>query len=99
MHDILFRQQQRWAPLEEPGELLLSYADSIGADRAGLEACTASGATRGEIALEAQAMFQSGARSTPTFIIEGAMLSGAAPIEAWRAVLDSILRTKESTRP
>src|SRR5713226_288973 len=36
----------------------------------------------------------SGATSTPTFYIEGALLEGAAPVSVFRAVLDSIYQSK-----
>jgi len=32
--------------------------------------------------------------STPTFYVEGGLLEGAAPVTVFRAVLDSIYRTK-----
>src|SRR5213594_3765971 len=37
---------------------------------------------------------RSGATSTPTFYVEGALLEGAAPVTVFRAVLDSIYRSK-----
>src|SRR6266436_5426951 len=37
---------------------------------------------------------RSGATSTPTFYIEGALLEGAAPVSVFRAVLDSIYQSK-----
>jgi predicted DsbA family dithiol-disulfide isomerase len=37
---------------------------------------------------------RSGATSTPTFYIEGGLLEGAAPVEVFRTVLDSIYRAK-----
>ena len=35
MHDILFRHQQQWAGLSEPGTVFLSYGDSVGANPGG----------------------------------------------------------------
>jgi protein-disulfide isomerase len=37
---------------------------------------------------------RSGARSTPTFYIEGGLVVGAQPVEVFRTVLDSIVRVK-----
>jgi hypothetical protein len=37
---------------------------------------------------------RSGARSTPSFYIEGDMMSGAQPLSVFRRVLDSIVTLK-----
>ena len=94
MHDQLFRTQQRWAGLAQPGSFFLGLADSVGADRDLLTACLRSGATRALVQQDAEGSARSGATSTPTFYIEGGLLSGAQPIEVFRTVLDSIIRTR-----
>lgn len=99
MHDLLFRRQEHWARLEDPGPTLFAFGDSVGADRQALRQCVATGAVRDEITAEARAAAQSGARSTPSFVIEGGVLDGAHGIEVWRPILDSILRTKELPGP
>jgi predicted DsbA family dithiol-disulfide isomerase len=43
---------------------------------------------------DAEGAARSGARSTPSFYIEGGMMSGAQPIGVFRQVLDSILTAK-----
>jgi len=95
MHDILFRRQEDWAPLDEPGPALVAYADSIGADRDQLRRCLESGATRTEVETDARSAFRTGANSTPSFLIEGGLLAGQHGIEVWRPILDSILRARE----
>lgn len=99
MHDILFRKQEDWAPLHEPGPTLVAYADSIGADRDQLTRCLETGATRREVETDARSAFRTGANSTPTFLIEGGMLAGQHSIDVWRPILDSILRTRERRAP
>jgi len=94
VHDLLFQRQERWAAEEEPGPYLLALADSAGADRAELAQCVTSRATEPEIRADAARAARSGAHSTPTFYIEGSLLEGAAPVEAFRQVLDSIYRSK-----
>lgn len=96
MHDVLFRQQEQWASLDDPSSLLVSYGDSVGADSRAFRRCIDTGAVRAEITAEARAAVQSGARSTPSFVIEGGRLEGAQGMEVWRPILDSILRAKES---
>src|SRR5881296_327881 len=94
VHDLLFQRQERWAAQEDPGPYLLALADSAGPDPAELAQCVTSRATEPEIRADAARAARSGARSTPTFYIEGSLLEGAAPVEAFRQVLDSIYRSK-----
>jgi protein-disulfide isomerase len=94
MHDLLFRHQDQWAALPSPRAYLLALGDSAGLDRAGLARCVASGATAADVRADAERARRSGATSTPTFYIEGALLEGAAPVTVFRAVLDSIYRSK-----
>lgn len=96
VHDLLFRHQERWSRLREPGTFFLGLADSAGADRDTIVACLRAGTTRAYVEADARSAMRSGARSTPSFYIEGGMLSGAQPIEVWRQVLDSIVRVKSS---
>jgi len=99
MHDLLFRHQDQWAALPSPRAYLLALGDSAGLDHAGLGRCVASGATAADVRADAERARRSGATSTPTFYIEGALLEGAAPVTVFRAVLDSIYRSKTATPP
>jgi protein-disulfide isomerase len=94
MHDQLFRHQNQWATLPSPKEYFLALGDSAGLDRARLARCVAAGSTAADVRADAERARRSGATSTPTFYIEGALLEGAAPVTVFRAVLDSIYRSK-----
>jgi len=94
VHDLLFRNQERWGGLAEPGSYLLSLGDSAGANRDALGACVRDGAVRALVRSDAEGAVRSGAHSTPTFYIEGGLVVGAQPIEVFRTVLDSIVRVK-----
>ncbi len=94
VHDLLFRNQKVWAPLDAPGEYLLTFADSASLDAAAFKECLTTGATRAEIESEAQGAARSGAHSTPSFYIEGGMLAGAYPVTVFRPILDSIYAVK-----
>lgn len=94
VHDLLYRYQEVWAPLKEPGAFFLSLADSAKISRPALLACVRSPATEETIRAEAQGAERSGATSTPSFYIEGGLLAGAQPVGVFREVLDSILRVK-----
>jgi protein-disulfide isomerase len=94
VHDLLYRYQEVWAPLKEPGAFFLSLADSAKISLPALLACVRSPATEETIRAEAQGAERSGASSTPSFYIEGGLLAGAQPVGVFRAVLDSILSVK-----
>ena len=94
VHDLLYRYQDVWAPLKEPAAFFLSLADSAQISKPALVACLRSPATREQVRAEAEGAARSGAASTPTFYIEGGLLTGAQPLPMFRQVLDSILATK-----
>jgi protein-disulfide isomerase len=94
MHDLLFQHQKQWAGRPDPGPYFLALGDSAGLDRAELARCVASKAMRSAIREDSARAAGAGARSTPTFYIEGGLLEGAAPVHVFRAVLDSIYRAK-----
>lgn len=95
MHDLLYAHQETWAPLKEPAAFFVSLADSAGISKPELLQCLTSKATRGQVQADAESAERSGATSTPTFYIEGGLLTGAHPVELFRAVLDSIYQTKQ----
>lgn len=94
VHDLLFRTQERWGELPEPGSWFLALADSAHLNRQELLGCLRAHETRDLIESDAQASVRTGAHSTPSFYIEGGMMAGLQPIETWRAVLDSVIRAK-----
>jgi protein-disulfide isomerase len=94
VHDLLYRYQDVWAPLKEPGAFLLTLADSAKISRPKLLECVRAPATEEAVRADAQGAERAGATSTPTFYIEGGLLVGAQPLPVFRQVLDSIIRTK-----
>jgi len=94
VHDMLFDQQNVWARLDDPSAYFFSVATATGIDTDSLDTCISSGRVRDLIMREAQSVVRAGVQSTPSFVIEGALMSGAVPIEGWRPILDSIYRTK-----
>lgn len=94
MHDLLFAHQEKWAPLREPGQLLLTFADSLRIPRDSIIPCVRNGGVRALVQKDANTAARIGARSTPSFLIEGALLSGAYPAEVFRHVLDSVYAVK-----
>jgi protein-disulfide isomerase len=95
MHDLLFRNQDRWAPLRDPEPYLLTLVDSLRLPRDSVIGCLQQGGALALVQRDATAAARIGATSTPSFLIEGALITGAYPVEVFRHILDSIysLRT------
>jgi protein-disulfide isomerase len=94
IHDALFEHQAAWAALPDPSAYFFSLAAGAGLQTNALGSCVADTALRTAIATEAEGLVRRGVRSTPSFVIEGGLLEGAAPIESWRPILDSIYNAK-----
>jgi len=96
MHDLLFAHQRTWGPLREPGQFLLTLVDSLQMPRDSILPCVQSGEFRSLVQKDANTAARIGANSTPTFLVEGALMTGAYPVEVFRHVLDSIYAVKTS---
>lgn len=90
IHDLLYKHQSYWAKLADPANFFLSLADSAGLSRKQLQDCLAAGQARMLVQAEYEVAWRGGVTSTPSFVVQGALLVGAAPIEQWRPILDSI---------
>jgi protein-disulfide isomerase len=94
IHDLIFKHQDAWKSLPDPGPFLLGLADSVGLARRTLIPCLVNGEMRQLVRQEAEEVARVGIQSTPSFVIEGKLLRGAAPLEAFRGILDSIYTAK-----
>jgi protein-disulfide isomerase len=94
VHDLLYRHQATWAALKDPGDYLLSLADSAKISKPTLLECVKSPTTTEEVRADAEGASRAGATSTPAFYIEGGLLVGAQPLDLFRQVLDSIYASK-----
>jgi protein-disulfide isomerase len=91
-HDRLFEAQPRFAR-----EDLIRYASELRLPRDGFVACLDSGRFHALVEGDIQEGRQLGIRNTPTFIINGRGVVGAAPYEKFKALIDQAL--KERGRP
>lgn len=73
----------------------MTLADSLKLPKAAIAACLQQQETVALIKADAEGAAKSGAQSTPTFYIDGALVIGAQPPELFRYVLDSLYRTKK----
>jgi protein-disulfide isomerase len=99
-HDLLYRLQPAWAPLKDPTAFFLGLADSLKLVKAQATSCVQQHETRDEVKDDADgAVKAAGGNGTPTFYIEGGLLTGALPPEVWRPILDSVYLAKTHKKP
>lgn len=94
VHDLLYRHQRAWSGLDDPAPFFHQLVDSADLERDELVQCFDTGQVRDLIIAEAQMNWRAGVRSTPSFIVEGALLEGAAEMDTWKPLLDSIYTVK-----
>lgn len=98
-HDLLFLHQETWGPLKNPAPFLMTLADSLKLAKPPITSCLQKQETVAQIKSDAEGAVKSGAQSTPTFYVEGALIVGAQPPQLFRIVLDSIYRVKTAKKP
>lgn len=101
VHDILFREQDTWNRLDNPAGVFLDIAAQTGVDSRTLADCLEAGEMRMLIAADVNTAMRAGVTSTPTFVVrptfppgEAVLIPGAAGIDVWRPLLDSLVATK-----
>ncbi len=86
-HDKLFANQRALQV-----DSLKKYAAEIGMNAASFGTCLDSGKHAGRVREGLQAAHQLGLQSTPSVFINGRLIMGAQPFEAFQAVIDDELR-------
>ncbi len=89
-HDILFKNQDKMdtASLEK-------YAKDVGADVAKFNECVKSGKYKQLVEQDMEYGEKIGVKSTPTFFVNGQLVSGAVPIETFSEIIDEELSNKK----
>jgi protein-disulfide isomerase len=90
MHDKLFSAEGKLAVTDLKG-----YAREIGVDGPRFDRCLESGEKAKVVESHRKAGDEAGVSGTPAFFINGRMLSGAQPLEAFRAIVDKELGVKK----
>ncbi len=91
MHDSLFASQPRWENAANPQPTLDSIAASVGVSRDAYTTCVTQHQMRALIQADVDRANESGVTATPTFIIGTAKITGAQPLDQFRAVVDAQL--------
>ena len=85
-NEAMFDSTERLVP-----ETLISLAGDVDMDVAVFSQCLTSGSKRDVVVGDIQAGQSLGVRGTPTFFINGKLLSGARPLDVFRTVIDAEL--------
>jgi protein-disulfide isomerase len=85
-HDLLFAKQD-----ELPTENFVDYARSLGLEAAAFQTCLESHRQRDRVEHNHADGMKAGVSGTPAFFINGRLLSGAQPLEAFKTMIDEEL--------
>ncbi len=88
-HDRLFEEQPRFGRDD-----LIGYAADVGLDRAEFVRCLDGHTFAAAVEADVYEARDLGITSTPTFLVNGAVLVGAHPVETFRKVIDDELRRR-----
>lgn len=91
MHDALFDTQGQWSGNQNATALFKSLAGDLELDQAPFDACLDEGKYASKVAADLEQGMGDGANSTPTFSINGALMTGAQPIAAFEQQIDYYL--------
>ena len=92
MVDVLFRQQQNWAGVENARDALLQISRLAGFTQESFEACLTDQKLLDDIrSVRKRGAEDFGVEATPTFFINGNKYSGAMSVDEMSAVIDSML--------
>ncbi|AOF93070.1 DsbA family protein [Sinorhizobium sp. RAC02] len=89
--DLLFRNQPRWARVEDGKAGFLSVLSMTGLKEVDLEACLGDQALLDKVNAVAARGQELGVDSTPTFFINGQKYTGVMPIEQMRSIIEPLV--------
>jgi protein-disulfide isomerase len=92
-HDRLFENTRKLSDAD-----LRQHAAAVGIDPGRFSACLDSHKYRAQVEADARAGEEAGVNGTPAFFINGRMLSGAQPFEAFKRLIDDELQRKSKTQ-
>jgi protein-disulfide isomerase len=88
-HDKLFASPSQLSEAD-----LKKHATQLGLDASKFDACVDSHKYKAQVEADAQAGEEAGVNGTPAFFINGRLLSGAQPFEAFKRIIDDELSSK-----
>ncbi|HEV7417692.1 DsbA family protein [Tianweitania sediminis] len=92
MVDVLFKQQEQWAPVQDARAALLQISKLAGFTQESFEACLTDQKLLDDIrSVRTRGSQEFGVDATPTFFINGKKYAGALSVDEMSAIIDSLL--------
>ncbi|MCR4269450.1 DsbA family protein [Nitratireductor sp. ZSWI3] len=92
MVDVLFKQQNNWAPVQDAQAALLKIAKLAGFSQESFEACLTDQKLLNDVrSVRERGANDFGVDATPTFFINGKKYSGAMSIDQMSAIIDGMI--------
>lgn len=100
-HDVLFRNQSSWAGDQNPNSRFVGYAEDVGIDEDGFEACLKSDRHADVVSANMRLAYELGVDGTPTVLIsQGRGMARRLPDSYFRtieAVMQDLLESSEES--
>ena len=93
---LIYERQRLWRRDADPIAAVVALATEAGADEGEIEACVSERRPMARLRAGIAAGRRLGARGTPYFLIEGAPVAGAQPLERWVRIFTAIEAEIES---
>ena len=97
-HDLLYAMQDTWAKLKDPTPFFTAQIEPLGLKRDVVLDCLKSGVGRETVFQDTKVAARTGATGTPTFWIEGGMVSGYYPLATMKMLIDSVYKAKTTPK-
>lgn len=91
MHDQLFYGQNDWSQTRRPRRHFDDYAEAVGLDAGEFDECMDSRKFAGRIEASVRDGVSAGVGTTPTFIIEGRVVTGTIPFDQLASRIEALL--------
>ena len=92
MVDVLFKQQEQWAPVQDAKAALLQISKLAGFTQESFEKCLTDQKLLDDIrTVRTRGSQEFGVDATPTFFINGKKYSGALSVDEMSAIIDGLL--------
>ncbi len=92
MHNMLFETQQEWSEPNNPQEIFVGYAQSLGLDTAAFAEDMGDDVLSQAIQNDVNAGIELGVNSTPTFYINGKQYPGVLSYDNFKQIIDKELQ-------
>lgn len=88
MYDLLYSRQQEWSAANNPEDIFVGYADSIGLDENRFRNDLKSDRLKSRIESDKTYANSLGVNQTPTFYINDKQVIGVQPADAWQKLIE-----------